>query len=334
MFTDLRIGLAFTPYSNYNSTPLDEYNSKKMKESINSIKTALENLNYPVVLLPVDKEFLNRVGKDKPELIFNYSTGVCEKNSQVMTAALLEKTRLPYTASNMKAHFTALYKDLTKSVLISKGIPTPGFQIFETENQRLKEGLNFPLFVKPVHEGSSFGVDQNSVVRNLTQLKEKIQEINHLFHQPALVEEFIPGREFTLGILGNNQLELLPVMELKFNNFNNINTQENKKARTMEQICPAFIPQQFEEKLKELAFQTYKAVGCSDYARVDFRISNEGKIYVIEINTLPSLKPDRSSFITMARSAGYEYKGIINKIIAVAMKRYYLDRTKKEIPGV
>lgn len=325
----LKIVLAHTPYKKYNLTPLEEYNVNKMEASIEALKKALEKYNHQVIPLPVDKFFLEKIWGISPDLIFNYSTGVQEKNDQVITASLLEKTGFPYTSSGLKAHFTALYKDLAKSVFITQGIPTPKFQIFNNPDEELNKGLKFPLFVKPLHEGSSFGVDNNSVVFNNGNLKIKIEEINNIYKQPALVEEFVPGREFTLGVWGNSHPQVLPILELKFNNLNNINTQENKNKRAMEQICPALLPENISEELRKLAVKTYKAMGCSDYARVDFRVTEDGKAYVLEINTLPSLKPDRSSFITMARSAGMEYEEIINKIVSIAYNRYNTKRMNK-----
>lgn len=334
MLNNLKVGLAYTPYEIDSPTPEELYNAKKMEVAVKCIKEALDSSECQTILLPVDENFLVNVQQEKPDLIFNYSTGVQEKNSQVITAALLEKTGLPFTSSSMKAHFTALYKDLTKYTLLGKGIPTPPFQVFNHYEEELREDLGFPLFVKPLHEGASFGIDYNSVVRNHLQLREKVREIHIRYQQAALVEEFVPGREFTVGIWGNEQPEILPVLELRFNNIDNINTQQNKNTRSMQQICPAFIPDDIHKKIKGLAIKAYKAIGCSDYARVDLRMTNEGKIYVIELNTLPSLKADRSSFITMARAAGIEYNEIIKRIVSLALERHYVDLMKEKVPGI
>jgi D-alanine-D-alanine ligase len=333
VFNNLKIVLAYTPYISPSSTPEVEYNARKMELAAKNIKEALENSGFLPVLLPVDELFLVRVKETSPDLIFNYSTGVQEKNSQVITASLLEKIGLPFTGSGMKTHFIALYKDLTKYILKSKDIPTPAFQVFTNYDEELKSNLSFPLFVKPVHEGSSFGIDQNSVVRNHLQLREKVKEINTIYQQAALVEEFIPGREFTVGVWGNEHPDILPILELSFNNINNINTMENKNKRSMQEICPCFIPEEIQIKIKELAIKAFLAIGCYDYARVDFRMSNEGQLYVIELNTLPSLKADRSSFITMARAAGFEFNQVINKIVSLALERQYSGQIK-EVPGL
>ncbi len=320
------IGLAFNPYNGFYTNEVERYNAKKMEKATQLIKLALENNSYKVILLPIDEFFLSKTLNQKPDLIFNYSTGIIEKNSQAISTGLLEKTGIPFTGSELKTHVIALYKDLSKYVFKTNGIPTPNFQVLDKPNEIKKTLLNYPLFVKPLHEGSSFGVDDRSVVHNIKGLNEKSAEIIRNYRQPALIEEFIPGKEYTVGIWGNYEPELLPILELRFNNKDNINTREVKNKRAMEELCPASIEINIEKAIKKIAIKAYKMLGCLDYARMDFRVDPEGRVYLIEINSLPSLKPDRSSFIKMCRAKNIDFDAAIKRIVDISIQRWGLEK--------
>lgn len=271
--------------------------------------------------------FLQEVENFKPDLVFNLFTG--KGYQQILMPALLEWLNIPYTGSDILTHCLALNKPLAKKIFEKEGIPTPSWRVIKWENKTIPGNFNFPLLVKPVKEGSSRGIKKENLIENREQLKKLVYQINKKWHQATLVEDFIIGREFTVNVLGNEQIEILPIMELNFISIRpkekGFYCQEIKdEDRGIEFICPAPLEDNQRKEIEKWSQTAYRALGCRDYAWIDVRMSPEGKIYILEVNSLPGLHPGFSLFPRLAEYAGISYSGLITRIFDIARKRYQL----------
>jgi D-alanine-D-alanine ligase len=239
---------------------------------------------------------------------------------------------IPYTGSNTFSLALALNKALTKKILAAEGIPTPRFQLFTAANEALDEQLKFPLIAKPNCEGSAKGINKANVVYNKEELYTRISETLKDYKQEVLVEEFIEGKELTVGILENVKTVILPILEIDFSEckesgefFYSWRMKEFQGNQEMGLIptfhCPARLEKQIEAKVKETALRTHHAVGCFDISRTDIRLDANGIPYVLEINPLPGLNPRESNFPLMAYAAGMKYEDLIDAILMSASKR-------------
>jgi D-alanine-D-alanine ligase len=218
-----------------------------------------------------------------------------------------------------------LDKVIAKKIFIAEGIPTPKF--FEASSVEGLEGqgkYNFPLIVKPRFEGSSKGLSESSRVENIDGLKKQVDFITKTYKQPALVEEFISGQEFTVAIVGNENPEVMPVVQIKIDGRLKLNDKFYTFARItsdrLEYICPAKINSELKKKLNDLSLKVYRAVECRDFGRVDFRVDQDGNPYVLEINPLPSLSTE-DVFMLLAKNIGITYEQMVGKILNSAMLR-------------
>jgi len=211
-------------------------------------------------------------------------------------------------------------------VLRAAGVETPKFQVFSPQNTvELNSELRFPLFVKPSRGGCSCGIDNDNLVFNKIQLTYVVERIHTQYNQPALVEEFAEGREFTVGILENGGLLVLPVLEIIYEpgqvRFRTFDSKMSKPGLT-KSVCPAPLSRSDIDRIKKTAFAAYKATGCRDFARVDIRFDIAGTPQVLEVNSLPGLDRDFGSFTRMAYEAGIAYHELVRTILLSACKRH------------
>jgi len=232
---------------------------------------------------------------------------------------MLEMLGIPYVGSSPAGHALALDKVMTKIVWQKHALPTPEFWVFNNGREPM-EGVRFPVIVKPKMESVSFGL---KVVHNVDDLREAVQYITSEFQQQALVEQFIPGREFCVGILGNSPVESFPILEIDLSGDPNaIQSVEDKKQHPRKKICPAVISEELAEKMRRFSIDAFHALGLRDFARVDIRLSEEGEIFLLEINSMASLG-ESGSYPTAARVAGYDFARLANKMLDVATIRYF-----------
>ncbi len=264
------------------------------------------------------------------DIVFNISEGLAGRNRESQVPILLEMAGVPFVGSDALTLGLTLDKIIAKKVFIAEKIPTPKF--FEIKNMAaLKDSdhLRFPLIVKPRFEGSSKGVTEDSRVANMDELSKQAEFIINTYKQPALIEEFIRGSEFTVAIIGNNEDALaLPAVQIqidgKLDLGNKFYTFEHINDNKLIYICPPKISPQMSKKLADLALKTYHATECLDFARVDFRVDKEGNPYVLEINPLPSLSTE-DVFMFSARAMGTTYEDLIGRVLKSALKRYNLN---------
>jgi D-alanine-D-alanine ligase len=260
--------------------------------------------------------------------VFNIAEGLKGRNRESQVPALLELLDIPYTGSDPATLSIALDKGLAKKIVRQHGIHTPNFQLMTSGKERLlKDFTRFPLMVKPVAEGSSKGVASKSVCGTEPELREVVREIADKYQQPALVEEYIAGREFTVGLLGEKRPKVLMPMEIVFldkSEKNPVYSFEHKLDWNdrIRYDVPAKLDAGQLERLKAASRAAYMALGCRDVARMDFRMDERGRFYFLECNPLPGLTPGWSDLVLIAQAEGIDYRTLIGEILSGAIRRY------------
>lgn len=269
---------------------------------------------------------------EKPvDIVFNMCEGLRGESRESHIPAILEMLGIPYTGSGVLTLALTLDKALTKKVLAYHSVPTAPFKVFEAGERVDPGSLEFPLFVKPLHEGSSMGVGPSSVVSTVEELEREVGRLTNMYRQPALVEEFLPGREFTVGILGNVNPLVLPIMEINFNplpaEHGRIYSRQFKVEWYQDEyyLCPAPLDEPLRRSIESLALATYRVLGCRDMARIDVRLDRRGVPNIMEVNPLPGMAPGFSDFPRLAERGGFSYTELINTILACALRRYGLE---------
>ena len=263
----------------------------------------------------------------RPGMVFNMAYGIQGVSRYTHLPAMLEMLGVPYVGSGPQAHGLALDKVVAKMVFESEGVPTPGFWNFATPDAYYDD-LVFPVIVKPKMEAVSYGI---RVVSDWDELHESVAEIMHEFQQHVLVESFIPGREFAVGLLGNSPPDVLPIVEIDLGGDPDaIQTADEKLHVPREKICPAVLDEAKAEELRELARRSFDSLGLYDFARIDVRMDEKGDLYVLEINSMASLG-QTGSYVHAAKTAGYTYDSLINRMLDVAAVRYFGEAYLEEV---
>ncbi len=291
--------------------------AKSLEKGGHSVKIIEGGMNF----IEEMKDFMPRVvSGERPGMVFNMAYGIQGQNRYTHVPAMLEMLGIPYVGSGPEAHSVVQDKVMTKIVLQKNNIPTPGFWVFSTSEDKFDD-LIFPVIVKPKMESTSMGME---VVDNWNDLRKAVAKQIEKFSQDILVEQFIPGREFAVGLLGNgNHIEILPIVEIDLKGDpNKIQTIDDKKSTPLDKICPAKLTEQQEKEIKKISLESFKKLGLNDFARVDLRMDKNGNVYILELNSMASLGVT-GSYVHAAKSAGYSYDSLINKILDTAAIRYF-----------
>jgi D-alanine-D-alanine ligase len=329
----MKIALTYNLKKEDDSKPPDYFSEFDSEETINAITAALLSRGHHVESVEASQPNLFSFFKrNRVDMVFNIAEGRHGRFRESEIPAILDYLNIPYTGSNTFSLALALNKSMTKKILKADGIPTPLFQVFSRGNEELNPELKFPLIVKPNLEGSAKGINRSNVVETKKELFDKANELIKIYNQEALAEEFIEGKELTVGILENGKTTVLPILEIDFSTckksgefFYSWRMKEYQgddvQGLTPTFYCPARLDSQTEAKVKEAALKTHRSVGCFDISRTDIRLSADNVPYVLEINPLPGLNPKESNFPIMAYAAGMEYGDIIESILMNAYKR-------------
>ncbi len=315
--------------------PPDYFSEFDSEETVFDIASTIKGLGHDVCLVEANdrKALINFFQNNSVDIVFNIAEGANSRFRESEVPALLDFLNIPYTGSNSFTLALALNKAMTKRIFRCEDIPTPNFQIFHSADEPLNPHLVFPLIVKPNYEGSGKGISSSSVVHNEKGLRAQVESVMANYRQEALVEEFIEGKELTVGILANGKAQALPILEIDFSDCQKSGEyfyswkmkefQGNKEMGCTPNFhCPARIPEAVARKVKDAALSAHKALGCFDISRTDIRLSRDNIPYVLEVNPLPGLDPQESNFPMISRSAGIEYHDLIKMILANAMERY------------
>ena len=316
-------------------------------ETICAVRAAIEE-RYEVVMIEADERAHQKMLENRPFFAFNIAEGLFGASRESQIPAMLEMLRIAYLGSDPLTLAVCLDKSRAKEILSYYGIPTPRFLVVRSEGQLDDLRVPVPAVVKPLHEGSSKGIFNSSLVMTGERLREEVSTVLSVYGQPALVEEFLPGREFTVGILGNGETaRALPIVELKFDSLppgvNRIYSYEAKwiwdRAEDPLEIfqCPAKLDPALEERISTVCLDAYRVLGCRDWARIDVRLDAAGVPHILELNPLPGILPrpeDNSCLPKAARAAGMSYNQLINTVLDIAMTRCGVPIRQRHQQGV
>lgn len=320
---------------------LDALEPPPVDPVIGQLSETLGTLGHEVSTVVVDRDrdvaaTIAALGKQNPDLIFNIAESFGGKSAmESNVAGLLNLLDMHYTGSSPAGLLLAGDKSLTKKVLLAHGIRAPlGATVYRGALD-LASDLHFPVIVKPPQEDASLGISSSSVVHGIKDLFSRIDELQSEYQAPVLVEEFIDGREFYVGVLGNAHAEALPVIEMDFSKFPadkpRIASWEAKwgddgegsgaEFAGTETIFPANLDEELAERMQQVAVDAFHALRLRDYGRIDLRVKDSGEIYVIEVN--PNCYLERESeFARAAKKHGLEYPALLERIIDLATARY------------
>ena len=313
-------------------------------ETIDSIRAAIETDGHQTVFIQADNDLPYSLRDEKPDICFNIAEGLGGDAREAQVPALLEMLQIPYTGSRVLANGISLDKTLTKRIWRDRRLPVAPFQEFSVGDEPLRPELEFPLFVKPAREGTGMGVDMNAIVNNEKELRERSDYIINTYQQPALVETFLPGREFTVGILGRADAKIysrhpewyekdgfhrFPILELDMTRSVTplVYSQEAKSKDVGEEgapgyFCPAKLEPELEKKLKYFALRAHVILNALDVSRTDIRLDAQGNPRVMEINTLPGLTPNYSDLCLQSKAEGIRYEDLILEILYLGASRW------------
>jgi D-alanine-D-alanine ligase len=304
--------------------------------TIKAVESALAQ-RHQVSLIHADLNAFAAFRESRPDLVFNMAEGLFGNSREAQIPAMLDMLGLPYTGSDPVTLGICLDKRRTKEILAYHRIPTSRFAVVESLAQ-IPSGLRYPLMVKPTLEGSSKGVTDKALVQDRHALVNQIEWVLETYRQPALVEEFLPGREFTVALLGNgSDLRVLPIVEINLQTLppgvNPIYSFEAKWIWDREEnpleifSCPAPLEPLLQKKIEEICKRAFNVMGCRDWCRIDVRLDASGQPNIIELNPLPGILPrpeQNSCFPKAARAAGLSYDQTILAIVDAACKRLNL----------
>jgi D-alanine-D-alanine ligase len=312
----------------------DMYAEWDTMETVNAVREAIEE-RHSVLMIEANEDAFETFRQRKFDFVFNIAEGLHGSSREAQVPAMLEMLRIPYLGSDPLTLALCLDKSRAKEVLSHHEIPTAAFTVVHSREELEDARVRFPSIVKPLHEGSSKGVYNSCVVRDTGELEREVNTIFNVYREPALIEEFLTGREFTVALLGNGEdLRVLPIVEIKFDALppgaNPIYSYEAKwmwdSRENPLQIfeCPATLSDSLQSEIEELCRSTYRVLRCRDWSRIDVRCDARGKAHIIEVNPLPGILPkpeDNSCFPKAARAAGMTYSQLINSVLDISMKR-------------
>jgi D-alanine-D-alanine ligase len=312
----------------------DLYAEWDTAETIEAVRAALAE-RHDVTLIEADEQCYGHLADERPEIIFNIAEGLYGITREAQMPAMFEMLRIPYTGSDPLTLAVCLDKSRAKEILSYYNIPTPRFSVLTDPSQFRESTLEYPCMVKPLHEGSSKGIFNSSLVTNRRELEVGVAQIVEQYREPAIVEEYLPGREFTVAMMGNGaDLRVLPVVEIKFDSLpegvNPIYSYEAKwiwdRAEDPLDIfeCPAELNPRLLHDIESMCRRAYTILRCRDWCRIDVRLDALGVPHILELNPLPGILPnpeDNSCFPKAARAAGMSYQKLIQTVLDLAAQR-------------
>jgi D-alanine-D-alanine ligase len=332
----MKFGITFTlkdSSAEMSGVPDDWQEELDSPVTIDAIARVLREMGHEVVKLGDGPELIDRLRREKPDVVFNLAEGRgVSRSREAWVPALLESLGIPYTASDPLTCALTLEKDYAKRLVSSAGVMVPAdivLQAIDPLPDPDQIQLAYPLLVKPAWEGSSKGVRKRCLVHLPGQLGEVIHEIQRNYVQPVLIEEFIQGEELTVGLVGNGKtLDFVGIMRImpRQPTENFIYSLEVKRdyLNQVRYECPPHLPAELLAKTTAAAKAAFHALGCRDLARVDFRVRH-GEPYFLEINPLPGLNPDNSDLVIMTRMQGIPYEVLIQRIVYAALSRLEMN---------
>lgn len=304
-------------------------------ETIDAIRVALSEV-HEVSLIEADEQAYTKLLTERPDLVFNIAEGLYGVSREAQIPAMLDMLKIPYVGSDPLTLALCLDKSRAKEILAFHHIPTPKFLVVSKLSDLERFTQEMPCIVKPLHEGSSKGITNSSLVKNQSDLRREVSVVLKRYEEPALIETYLNGREFTVAMLGNgDDVRILPIVEIKFDtlpeNVNPIYSYEAKWIWDRPEApldifeCPANISIQLRNEIEAICRRAYSVLRCRDWCRIDVRLDSQGKPNILELNPLPGILPDpkaNSCFPKAARAAGISYNELIQTVLDIALKRH------------
>jgi D-alanine--D-alanine ligase len=335
----LRVGFAFNMKrieSHDGDDREAEYDSPR---TIEAIADAIASHGHVVVPLEATVDFPRVLMASNVDVVFNVAEGISGRNREAQVPNLCELIGIPYTGSDSATLSICLDKALAKRMLVD--IDTPAFQVLFTGREKLRS-FRYPVIVKHNAEGTSKGITQRSVVSDEASARAMARELIDRYRQPAIVEEYIVGREFTVGLLGERRPRVLPPMEVVFLAPTKLPVydyacKQDWQAHVRYE-CPARLSQDELRAMERVCRSTFMKLGCRDVARIDLRMTDDGRIYVIEVNPLPGLTPDYSDLCLISNATKMDYRTLIGEILSGGLKRFRerkgeIDASRDDVEG-
>ena len=313
-------------------------------KSVIAVQAALTKCHYQTTVIGVKTdliEFIQALKRLNPKCIFNlceslFGRSIWESNIPI----LLDLLNIPYTGSDGRTLALSLNKAQSKELLRAHGLPVPNFTVYQDKVDGLPSNVRFPLVVKPLQEDGSIGITFDSVVNNSSQLRRQVSRLLDQGFQPLIAEEYIEGRELNVGILGNENPQILPISEIDFSSlpsgypkivsYNSkwkVNSPEYKGTKP---TIPAKLDKKLQEKVEAVAMKAYTLLHCQGYARIDLRLSSDNVPYIIEVNPNPDISPE-AGFVRSAKKAGLSYEDLIISIVENATARIKRSSKRNQI---
>jgi D-alanine-D-alanine ligase len=326
------VGIVYNAYEPVSGRSDEKLSEESVAEVASGVDAAVKTLGYTVNVIPLQRSFfhfMRRVKDLNVDVLVNLCEGFFGRPQwEPNVAATFELMHVTFTGNNSRTLTVCQDKHMAKAVLSSYGLPTAPSQLISSADQALE--VRFPVIVKPNAEDASLGIGPHSVVSDAEGLALQVQRILDMYKQPALVEEYIEGREFNVAVIQNETVEALPVSEIDFSqvpaSMPHICSYEAKWLRdhilyqTTPPVCPAPIDEALKEKLQAAAAAAFQALGCRDYARVDFRMDKDGNIYILEVNPNPDISLD-AGYVRALTAAGIKYADFWKVMIGNALGR-------------
>ncbi len=327
--------------------PKDALAELDSMRNVEDYVSAIRALGHDVIAFEGGADLAYRLAEHPVDICFNTCEGFRGDSREAQVPALLEMLGVPYTASKVLALAVTLDKAMTKRVLAYHGLPTPRFQEFSDARQPLDPSLSFPLFVKPNREGTGMGITRDSVVRSEAELRERVAHHLAAYRETILVEEYVEGRDVTCGLVGNlrpdggaDDLHLFPISEVDYSAYapgtEHFYSYKLKVdlADDYHSLCPAPIPDEIAAEVRRLTVETFRACGCLDVARVDFRLDARNNLQpmILEINALPGMAWN-SDLTLCAEAEGWTHSQLLQAAFNAAVDRCRLPRAHRGAPN-
>lgn len=327
----MRVGLAFDLRTDFESAAqgpedrLEEYDSES---TVNALAEALSALGHEPVRLGGGRKFLQAIQRERIDLVFNIAEGFGTRSREAHVPAVCEMLKIPFTHSDPLTLALSLDKAHAKRIVASYGVPTPRFAVIDGPPESCD--LRFPVIGKPLFEGSSIGVRKRSKVHSNAELRELVTQLRADYSEPVLVEEFLSGPEFTVGILGSGSgagvLGIMEIVPRKVPVSEFVYSLEVKRnyAEEVEYHVPPKRETRVLAAIGDVALKAYRALECKDIARVDIRLDAQGNPGFLEVNPLPGINPVTGDIVIIANRMGVNFHELIRRIVDGASARFGL----------
>ncbi|HUI69946.1 MAG TPA: D-alanine--D-alanine ligase [Spirochaetia bacterium] len=318
---DLRSEWLALGYSELETAELDR------EETVDSVEAALQAEGFSTERIGSFRSLSTALAAGKRwDLVFNFCEGMHGLGREALVPALLDEHKVPYTFSDPAVLAVCLHKGLAKRVVRDAGVRTPNFLIVESVSDLDQSSLSYPLFAKPVAEGTGKGITPRSRITTPAELLEVCRGLLHDYRQPVLVEEYLPGREFTTGVVGTGAAaEVVGTMEviMRESAEPHAYTYVNKEDCD-ERILYELVHGEDAQQCADISLRAWRALGCRDSGRVDIRMDGEGNVSFMEVNPLAGLHPKHSDLPIICTLAGISFQELIHRIVVSARIRYGL----------